>query len=67
MHLLAKAIEKAGSTEGDAIRTALESLDSHEGLIKTYDKPFDAANHDALGPDDYIMVRYEGEEIVPVE
>ena len=67
MHLLAKAIEKAGSTEGDAIRAALESLDTHEGLIKTYDKPFDAANHDALGPDDYIMVRYEGEEIVPVE
>ncbi len=67
MHLLAKAIEQAGSTEGDAIRAALENLDTHEGLIKTYVKPFDADNHDALGPDDYIMVRYEGEEIVPVE
>jgi branched-chain amino acid transport system substrate-binding protein len=67
MHLLAKAIEKAGSTEGDAIRMALENLDSFDGLIKTYARPFDAANHDALGPDDYIMVRYQGDEIVPVE
>ena len=39
MHLLAKAIDQAGSTDGDAIRTALESLGSHEGLIKSYDAP----------------------------
>lgn len=67
MHLLAKAIEKAGSTDGDAIREALENLGTHEGLIKTYTNPFSADNHDALGPDDYIMVHYEGDRIVPVE
>jgi len=67
MHLLAMAITQAGSTDADAIRTALEDLKgTYQGLIKTYSKPFSAQNHDALGPDDYIMVRYEGEQIVPV-
>jgi len=67
MHLLAKAIDKAGSTDGDAIRLALESLGRHEGLIKTYDKPFSADNHDALNENDYIMVRFVGNTITPVE
>jgi len=67
MHLLAMAIEQAGSTDGDAIRRALENLGTHEGLIKTYERPFTTDNHDALGPDDYIMVRYDGDTIVPVE
>src|SRR3989440_614425 len=67
MHLLGMAIEQAGSTDADAIRTALEDLKgTYQGLIKTYSKPFSAENHDALGPDDYIMVRYEGEQVVPV-
>src|SRR5205807_9995924 len=66
MHLVALAIEQAGSTSGDAIRGALEELKtSYTGLIKIYNKPFSAENHDALGPDDYIMVRYDGEKIVP--
>jgi branched-chain amino acid transport system substrate-binding protein len=67
MHLVALAIEQAGSTDGDAIRTALEDLKApYQGLIKTYNKPFSAANHDALGPDDYVMVHYEGDNVVPV-
>jgi branched-chain amino acid transport system substrate-binding protein len=66
MHLVALAIEQAGSTDADKIREALENLKTpYEGLIKTYTKPFTAENHDALGPDDYIMVRYEGNKIVP--
>jgi branched-chain amino acid transport system substrate-binding protein len=68
VHLLALAIEQAKSTDGDAVRAALEDLKAtYAGLIKSYTKPFSADNHDALGPDDYIMVRYEGEKIVPVE
>lgn len=67
MHLLAMGIEKAGSTDGDAIRQALENLGTYEGLIKTYNRAFSPDDHDALGPDDYIMVRYEGDQIVPVE
>jgi branched-chain amino acid transport system substrate-binding protein len=60
------AIEKAGSTDGNAIRQALESLGTYEGLIKTYKQPFTADNHDALGSDDYVMVRYVGNDIHPV-
>jgi len=67
MHLLALGIAQAGSTDPDAIRTALEDLKTpYEGLIKTYKQPFTPDNHDALGPDDYIMVHYEGDKIVPV-
>src|SRR3954447_2671847 len=67
MHLVAMAIEQAKSTDGDAIRTALESLNgSYQGLIKTYNKPFSAENHDALTPNDYVMVHYEGDSVVPV-
>ncbi len=66
MHLLALAIAQAGSTEPDAVRTALEDLKTpYEGLIKTYTRPFTPDNHDALGPDDYIMVHYQGSQIVP--
>ncbi len=67
MHLMAKAIEKAGSTDGDAIRMALENLDKHEGLIKTYDPAFTADNHDGLNENDYIMVRFVDKTITPVE
>ncbi len=67
MHLVALAIEQAKSTDGDAIRIALEDLKtSHQGLIKTYNKPFAPNNHDALGAADYIMVHYDGDNVVPV-
>jgi len=67
MHLVAKAIDKAGSTDGDAIREALENLGKHEGLIKTYNPPFTPTNHDALNENDYIMVRFVDKTITPVE
>jgi branched-chain amino acid transport system substrate-binding protein len=68
MQLLAMAITQAGSTDGDKVREALEDLKGkYEGLIKTYDHPFSKTEHDALGPSDYIMVRYEGEKIVPTQ
>ena len=68
MHLLGLAIAQAGDTDADKVRTALEDLKApFEGLIKTYAKPFNAENHDALEPSDYIMVRYDGDKIVPAQ
>lgn len=68
MHILALGIAQAGSTDPDAIRAALEDLKSpYEGLIKNYKGPFTHDNHDALAPDDYIMVHYEGDKVVPVK
>jgi branched-chain amino acid transport system substrate-binding protein len=50
------------------VHAALEDLKKpYAGLIKSYNRPFTSANHDALGPSDYIMVHYEGDKIVPVE
>jgi branched-chain amino acid transport system substrate-binding protein len=66
MHLVALAIKSAGSTDGDKMRQALEGIERYDGLIKTYVKPFTPGNHDALNENDYIMVRYSGEDIVPV-
>jgi branched-chain amino acid transport system substrate-binding protein len=68
MNLLALGIEQAGSVDADKVREALENLKTpYTGLIKTYTKPFSADNHDALGPDDYIMVRYAGDKVVPAQ
>lgn len=66
MHLLARAIAKAKSTDGEAIRKAMYEIDDYAGLIKTYKKPFGPNDHEGLGPDDYIMVKFEGSKIVPV-
>jgi branched-chain amino acid transport system substrate-binding protein len=67
MNLVARAITAAKSTDGEAIRKALESIDEYPGLIKTYKKPFGPDDHEGLGPDDYVMVRFEGPKIVPVK
>ena len=66
LHLAALAIERAGSTKGEAIRDAMYRIDRHEGLIKTYDKPFSPANHEAVGENDYIWTRFEDNQILPV-
>jgi branched-chain amino acid transport system substrate-binding protein len=67
MNLLARAIEKAKSTDGEAIRKAMYEIDDYAGLIKTYKKPFGPNDHEGLAPDDYIMVKFEGAKIVPVK
>ncbi len=66
MHLVALAIQKAGSTNGDAIRQGFYKIDTYDGLIKKYDKPFTPDNHDALNENDYIWTRFIGQEILPV-
>ncbi len=67
LHLVALAIEQAGSTDGPKVRDALESLKSeYKGLIKSYKRPFTAEQHDALTDEDYVMVVWKGGKIVPV-
>jgi len=66
MHLTALAIEKAGSTDGSAIRQGYYKIDRYEGLIKTYDKPFSPHNHDAIDKDDYVWTQFIDGKIVPV-
>ena len=66
MHLIALAIAKAGSTDGEKVRQGLYAIETYEGLIKTYVKPFSPNNHDALDEHDYVMVHYVGEQIEPL-
>ncbi len=66
MHLTALAIEKAGSTDGPAIRQGFYDIETHAGLIKTYQNPFSPDVHDALGPEDYLFTRFIDGEIVPI-
>jgi branched-chain amino acid transport system substrate-binding protein len=68
MHILARAINLAGSAERPAIRAALEKLREHRGLIKRYNPPFTASRHEALGPDELLMARYRADGVlVPVQ
>lgn len=66
MYLTAMAIEKAGSTNGDAIRLGYYKIDRYDGLIKTYQKPFSQKNHDAIGQEDYVWTQFIDGKIIPV-
>lgn len=67
MQLTALAIDKAGSTDGDAIRLGYYKIDQYNGLIKNYNKPFTPENHDAIDKDDYVWTQFIDGKIVPVE
>jgi branched-chain amino acid transport system substrate-binding protein len=49
VYLLKMAIQQANSTEGKAIKAALEDLkETYEGVTGTYAKPFSATDHEAV-------------------
>lgn len=58
VHLLAKAIKLANSTDRSAVRNAMEKLGSHRGLVRQFDKPFTSKRHDALDVNDVFMASY---------
>ncbi len=59
IHLLAKAITKANTTDRPAVRNALEEIQSHSGVMADYAPPFSKNKHDALGPDSFQIYRYD--------
>lgn len=68
VHLLAMAVNKAGSTRGDDVRRALESLPPFEGAVRRYAPAFTATRHDALTPRDVLFVRIQRNgALVPVK
>lgn len=66
MMLAALAIDAAGSTDGDKLREGFYKVPDYTGLIKTYHKPFKPGDNDALEASDYIWVRFEGKNAMPV-
>jgi branched-chain amino acid transport system substrate-binding protein len=63
-HILALAIDRAGSTDRKAVRDALERIGTVRGLVKTYSPPFTPARHEALGPDDLLLARYRADGVL---
>lgn len=67
-HILARAINLAGTAERPAVRDALEKIREHRGLIKHYKPPFSADRHEALSPNELLMARYRSDGVlVPVQ
>src|SRR6266850_876293 len=66
MMLTAMAIQSAGSTDGPKIREAFYQIGKYEGLIKTYNQPFTADNHDAVNENDYVWTQFIDNQILPV-
>lgn len=60
--ILARAINKAGSTDRSAIQSAMEKLEPYDGVVKNFKKPFAANRHEALEPGDVFMSRYRARD-----
>lgn len=66
VYLLAAAIKQAGGTDGRKIREALENLnDKVEGVVTIYDKPFSAADHEAISNNIPVFGLVKGGRVVP--
>jgi branched-chain amino acid transport system substrate-binding protein len=56
VYLLAAAIKQANSTEGPKILAALQDLKTPvDGVVISYNKPFSAADHEAIKAKDVVM------------
>lgn len=67
-HILARAIDLAGTIERPAVRDALEQVRDYDGLIKFFERPFTPERHEALGADELLMARYTRDGVlVPIE
>lgn len=65
-HLLARAINKAGSTDRKKIRDAMEQLGPYQGLVQKYAVPFTPQRHEALSPANIIFTRYtDDDQLIP--
>jgi branched-chain amino acid transport system substrate-binding protein len=61
MHLLALALRQAKTLDGDAIRKALEHLDSrYQGVVTSYEKPFSPQDHEAISANMMVIARVHG-------
>ncbi len=61
VHLLAKAVAIAGSTDRRKIRNALERLPAWRGLVKHYAPAFTSTNHEAFTRSDLQMMRFRAD------
>lgn len=68
IHLLAMAMEEAGSADRAKVRDALVKLPKYEGLIRDYAPAFTPQRHDALDAGDFSLARFSPSgAIIPVD
>ncbi|KIL99613.1 Branched-chain amino acid ABC transporter amino acid-binding protein [Paramagnetospirillum magnetotacticum MS-1] len=66
-HIIARAINMAGTTDRASVRDTLERVTNYHGLVRKFDQPFTADRHEALGAADLLMARYRTDGVlVPV-
>jgi branched-chain amino acid transport system substrate-binding protein len=58
VHILARAIDLAGTTARPKVRDALEQVRNYRGLTGNYPTPFTPERHDAMRPEQVFMARY---------
>lgn len=63
-HILARAIDLAGTTDRAQVRAALEKVRDYDGLVRRYAQPFSPANHDALGAENVFMAGYRADGVI---
>lgn len=64
LHLLARAVDRAGSTDRRRVRDALEQLPPHRGLIRRYAPAFTPTRHEALDAGQLLMARYRADGVL---
>lgn len=66
VQLLAAALKQANSADGTAIKNALEDLRAPvAGVLKTYNKPFSKAQHEALTAGDFVWIKWNDGKLEP--
>jgi branched-chain amino acid transport system substrate-binding protein len=64
--ILTQAMKQAGTTEGSAVKAALEDLKAPvNGLLKTYNKPFSKTQHEALTAKDFVWIKWKDSKLTP--
>ncbi|MGZ5198168.1 MAG: ABC transporter substrate-binding protein [Telluria sp.] len=63
-HILARAIDLAGSTDRKTVRDALERVPVYDGLVKRYAPPFAPGRHEALDGHDVLLARYRADGVL---
>ncbi len=66
VQLLVAALKQANSADGTAIKNALEDLRAPvAGVLKTYNKPFSKAQHEALTAGDFVWIKWNDGKLEP--
>jgi branched-chain amino acid transport system substrate-binding protein len=64
--LYAAAVKQANSTDGSAVRLALEDLKTPvQGLLKTYNRPFSKVSHEGLTAKELVWIRWKDGKLMP--